>query len=361
MRDKVFPQRLTRYLSEKLDWLRQQHGAESPNYLGLSRQYLKDPREDVLAAEVNLKHYEAELVVEAEAGHHSGMERLYRRCLVIEPTMACLAHCRYCLRSNYGRYTLSEQQLLAIAKYCGSEVNRATLREVLITGGDPVTVPKRVEFLLEALIEFAPNVKIIRLATRVPTQCPERIDDEVLGLFKHKPSLRFELATQINHPVELAFPEPQAAFQRILEAGARVYSQNVLLKGINDDLATLVDLYDALRDNDIEAHYLFHAIPMLGTHHLRCSVEKGIRLASQLTSCGFISGRAKPMFAAMTDIGKITFYEGCVVRRQGERLLLQSHYRLEDRLRWNPSFQLPTSAEVDDSGHLRVWYIDGTD
>jgi lysine 2,3-aminomutase len=361
MSEKVFPQRLTRFLSEKLDWLMQQYGEESPTYLGLSRQYLKDPREDASASEVNLKHYEAELVMEADAGHHSGMERLYRRSLVIEPTMACLAHCRYCLRSNYKRYTLSEQQLLTIAKYCGSEANRNILREVLITGGDPLAVPKRVEFLLEALIEFAPNVRIIRLATRIPTQCPERIDDEVLGLFRNRPSLRFELATQINHPVELAFPETQVAFQRILHAGARVYSQNVLLKGINDDRATLVDLYDALRDNNIEAHYLFHAIPMLGTSHLRCSVEKGIRLASQLTSCGFISGRAKPMFAAMTEIGKITFYEGCVVRREGERMLLQSHYLLEDRLQWNPSFRPPASAQVDASGRLQVWYVDGSD
>jgi lysine 2,3-aminomutase len=361
MNKRAFPERLSRFLREKLDGLARDRGEASPEYLGLARQYLFDPREDAASSECNIKHYEAGLTFESDAGHASGMERLYRRTMVIEPTLACLANCRFCLRSNYPRHTLTENELVNIAKYCGSESNRDVLNEVLITGGDPLTIPHRVDFLLEALMEFAPNIKIVRLATRIPTQEPDRIDDDVLALFKKKPSLRFELATQINHPVELSFPESQEAFKRILGAGARVYSQNVLLKGVNDDIATLVDLYDALRRNNIEAHYLFHAIPMQGTHHLRCSVDKGIHLAQQLTSCGMISGRSKPMFAAMTDIGKITFYEGSIVQRENGRLLLNSHYSLADRLSWNPSFQLPGTAVVSDTGCLQVWYTDGAD
>ena len=362
MSEGVFSEKISRFLRTKLDELRTKYGEDSPTYLGLARQYVRDPREDVQTAEQNIKHYEAG-VAQTEAGDERlppGLERLYRRTLVIEPTFVCLAHCRYCLRRNYPSHTLTEKQLVDVAKYCGSEENRDTLNEVLITGGDPLIIPRRIELLLQALIEYAPNVRIIRLATRITTQDPNRIDEDLLRLFQNKPSLRFELATQINHPVEF-FPECVAAFRAIRNQGAKIYSQNVLLKGINDDLATLLDLYDAMRDNDIEAHYLFHCVPLIGTHHFRTSLEKGIRLASALTSCGAISGRAKPMFATMTDIGKITLYEGCIVDRRDRELLLQSRYRLAERSSWNPSWELPPTAVVDDEGYLRVWYLDGED
>ncbi|MEI6647011.1 MAG: radical SAM protein [bacterium] len=362
MRRNLFRERLSPFLREKLNLLLQEQGEFSSAYRGLAIQYLWHPREDVETPEVNIRHYDADIASDVQgADHASGMERLYRRTLVIEPTMACLANCRFCLRSNYPRHTLTENELVAIAKYCGNEQNRGILNEVLITGGDPLTIPHRVGVLLEALIEYAPNIRIIRLATRIPTQDPERIDDDVLALFKNKPTLRFELATQINHPIELSFEESQQAFQRILKSGTRVYSQNVLLKGVNDDIDTLVDLYDAMRENNIEAHYLFHAIPMQGTHHLRCSLDKGLCLARQLTSCGKISGRSKPMFAAMTEIGKITLYEGTIMCREKGRLLLNSNYKLSDRLAWNPSFRLPNSAVVSESGHLQIWYLDGND
>ncbi len=358
----AFPEKLSGFLRARLADLRAKHGENSPQYLGLARQYLKDPREDSEAPEQNLKHYEAGVTAtaEAEGALPPGLERLYRRTLVIEPTFACMAYCRYCLRSNYPKHTLTEDQLIEVARYCGSDENRDYLNEVLITGGDPVIIPRRVELLLQALLEYAPNIRIIRLATRVPTQDPERIDEDALNLFRGKPSLRFELATQINHPVEFC-DESIAALRAIRDLGVKIYSQNVLLKGVNDDLPTLVELYGTMREQDLEAHYLFHSIPLVGTHHFRTSLDRGIRLARALTSCGVISGRAKPMFAVMSDIGKITLYEGSVADRRQGRLLLRSHYRLADRLRWNPSWQLPASAVVDDEGYLCVWYLDGED
>jgi lysine 2,3-aminomutase len=352
---------MTGFLRGRLDVLRDRYGETSPQYLGLARQYLQDPREDVTTPEQHLKHYEAGVTATSgQAIFPLGLERLYRRTLVIEPTLVCLANCRYCLRSNYERHTLTEQQLVDVAKFCGSAENRGLLNEVLITGGDPLVIPRRVEFLLQALVEHAPNVRIVRIATRIVTQDPERIDEEVVQLFQNKPTMRFELATQINHPSELC-DESEAALRRVSDLGVRIYAQNVLLKGVNDDLPTLVDLYDRLRLNNIEAHYLFHAIPMIGTHHLRTSLAVGLRLASALTSCGAISGRAKPMFATMTDIGKITVYEGSILRRDGQRVLLQSHYSAEERQIWNPTWQLPPGAEAGPDGRLRVWYLDGED
>lgn len=356
-----FPERISVFLQKKMEILKEQYGPDSDAYLGLVRQYLKDPREDIDSSESNIKHYEAEIAINHHLKEHSGIERLYRRQIVIEPTMICNSHCRFCLRSNYPRYTLTEHQLIEAAKFCGNEENRKFLREVLITGGDPLLISNRLNVLLEGLIEYAPNIRIARIATRLLTQDPNRIDKDVLRIFRNKPSLRFELATQINHPVELSFQETLDALNRIHDIGVKIYSQNVLLKGINDDTSTLIDLYDGMRENDIEAHYLFHAVPIKGTHHFRTSVDRGLQLARELIDSGYISGRVKPMFAAMTDIGKIIFSEGTIIGRKGPFILLKSGYRMSDRILWNPYFQIPKCSVIDNEGYLQVWYQDGED
>jgi len=353
-----FPEKITHFLRKKMETIAAEQGVESQAFKALYVQYVQDEREDSEGEESNLKHYEAGFSV-FEGDSIPGIERFYRRSMVVEPTMVCVAHCRYCLRANYDKHTLSEKQLIEVAQLCGNEHNRKYLKEILVTGGDPMIIPKRLLLLVEAMEEYAPNVKIMRFATRIPTQDPERIDEDAVRLFKPRPNLRLELATQINHPVELEFSETREAFSKILAQGARVYSQNVLLKGVNDDPMILVDLYDAIRENNIEAHYLFHPIPLAGTHHLRMSVDRGLKIARKLTSCGFISGRAKPMFSLMTDIGKVTLYHGSVVEKKGKHLLIDSGYKVEDRLVWNPSWQMPNSAVIGPEGQLMVWYLDG--
>jgi len=358
MTDAVFHEKITPFLKEKLNLLESTYGKDSKEYQGIALQYLRDEKEGLSSKEQNIKHYEAETEVSSSEGEVHGIERLYAKSLVIEPTLVCLAHCRYCLRSNYPIHTLTEKQLVDVAKYCGNENNREVLSEVLITGGEPLIIPQRIEVLLNALIEYAPNIKIFRIGTRLPGQDPKRIDENVVNLFKNKPSVRFEVGTQINSPVEF-FPEVIEALNKISELGVKIYSQNVLLKGVNDEIDTLTELYNKMRMHNIEAHYLFHCIPMIGIHHLRTSVARGIELEKELVCSGRVSGRAKPMYAAMTDIGKITFYEGVIQDNKDGKLLLQSHYRLSDRLAWNPTWKLPESAEVDDKGYIRVWYVDG--
>ncbi len=360
MKQDIFSEKITSFLRGKLIYLESIYGSESREYKGIALQYLKSGFEGQESKEENIKHYEAGVKITASDDELPGIERLYGKVLVIEPTLACLAHCRYCLRSKYKKHTLSEKQLVEAAKYCGSEKNKDELNEVLITGGDPLIIPQRLEVLLNALIEYAPNIKRIRIGTRLPSQDPMRIDESVLGIFKNKPSLKFELATQINHPIEF-FPEVEEAFKKISNLNVRIYSQNVLLKGINDDTATLVELYNKMRDNNIEAHYLFHCVPIIGIHFLRTSVAKGLELIKELVCSGKISGRVKPMYAAMTDIGKITFYDGVILDNKDGKILLQSNYYLKDRITWNPSWKLPKTAEVGENGLLRVWYFDGSD
>jgi lysine 2,3-aminomutase len=170
--------------------------------------------------------------------------------------------------------------------------------------------------------------------------------------------LRIEIGTHVNHPIEF-WPESVGAVKMLQDDGLRIYNQHPLLRGVNDALAVLTELYDLLRHHDIEAHYIFHCVPMRGMQHHRTTVDEGLQLVRRLVSSGGFSGRTKPQYFAMTDLGKVPFYEGTILERKDGRLLLQTGYSLEERRRWNPSWQLPDSAVLDADGLLNVWYLDG--
>jgi lysine 2,3-aminomutase len=359
--DGVFKEKISPFLLKKMQEVEKKFGAGSKENRALVLQYKKSALEDVPTIEKNRRHYEAEVSAEVNGHHVSGLERLYRRCMVIDLTMICAANCRYCLRGNYPISTLSEQQMIDIAKYCGLDANKNDLNELLITGGDPLIIPQKLNYLLNVLEEYAPNIRFIRIGSRLPSQQPDRIDEGVLNIFETHQKLRFEVGTQINHSVEF-FPDVTEAFENLQDRKVRLYAQNVLLKNVNDDVDTLVDLYDTMRIHDIDPHYLFHCIPIKGMHHFRTTVAKGLDLVKDLTCSGNISGRAKPMYAAMTDIGKIIFYEGVILGKDdNNNLLLQSNYTQTDRLKWVCGWKLPESARVDEKGRLQVHYLDGTD
>lgn len=362
-RDGEFPEKISKYLRGKIDDVSSKFGKDSPQYKALALQYLKDPNEKIETDESNSRHWEADLQVEdgnCDAILH-GMERLYNKSIVVEPTMICSAHCRYCLRGNYDVFTLTDDELRNIAVYCGTVGFKNGLSEILITGGDPLIVPQKLDSFIENLIELAPNIKIIRIATRLITHDPERIGDSFYNILRKRNSeLRFELATQINHSVEF-FPETIEVIKKVKELGASIYSQNVLLKGVNDDIESLVDLYNIMRVYDVDPHYLFHCVPMRGMHHFRTTVDKGLQLTKEMVNGGRISGRAKPMYALMTDVGKVTLYDGTILGKGNGYVELMTNYKYADRLKWNPSWKLPSTARVNDKGYIVVKYLDGVD
>ncbi len=355
----VFREHLTPYIRTQLDSLEASHGVTSSEYRALSLQYLKSPLEDEVTPLDRMRHYQAGVHISYQGVELRGVERLYRRTLLVQPTMACAAHCRWCLRGQYPVFTLSNDEITRVAKYCGSDQVRDDLREVLVTGGDAFVVPKQLEFLLAQFQEHAPNIRIFRLATRVPVQDPSRIDVALLKMLESVTGARVEIATHINHPIELT-KEARRAFRELSSVVDAIYDQTVLLKGTNDSVDTLSTLFDELRYLGIEAHYLFHCIPMRGMSHHRTSVQAGLELIAAITNSGVFSGRAKPRYTVMTDIGKVTLSEGTILDRNADdELLLQSCYTAENFRAYNPSWILPSSAQVDERGSLRVWYPDG--
>jgi len=357
LRKDVFKQKVPQYLEGLLARIRSEFGGKSPEYDAIYNQYFYSPPEDIAGKEHNLKHYEA--AVTGSGVLPRGLERLYKRQLVIDLTMVCAAHCRYCLRSNYEPFQIRRSDINGIVTYIK---NDAYLKELLITGGDPFIVPRLLMQLISEVADKAPNIRIIRIGTRLPVQAPDKFDEELYHFFNsYRESLGFECALQINHAVELQ-EKPREIIDELQKAGVRIYSQNVLLKNVNDNIDALVQLYDNLRYLGIEAHYLFHPVPLIGTHHFRPSIAKALSLIKELTSSGEISGRIKPMLSLMTDVGKVTLYEGILGEKDEQGYIdVKTCYRLEDRLSWNPDYRLPASARADEQEHIIVKYLDGRD
>ncbi len=356
-----FVEKLSPYLKQKLVETSEKYGINSEEYKAFEKQYLKSPKESEINDEDRLRHYQSEVHVNYEGKPLRGVERLYRRTILLEPTMVCAAHCRWCLRGQYPQFGLTEDEITNFARYCGSDEVKDDLKEILITGGDPFMVPQRLEFIFSQINKFAPNIQIIRIGTRVPVQDPSRVDDDLIAILKTVDPIKLEIGTNINHPSELT-TEARKAYTDLYKVAFKIYDQTVLLKGVNDDVNVLNKLYDGFRYLGIESHYLFHCIPMQGMAHHRTSVQRGLEIASQITNSGIVSGRAKPMFTLMTDLGKITLYHGTILERNDKNeLLIQSHYTIDDFKYRNPSWELPKSAFEDKNGFLRVWYPDGKD
>jgi len=360
-RDFVFREKLTPFLDKQLRLLAEQFGPNSNEVRALKLQYVKSPEEDVVSTNDRMRHYEATQSVQHEGVPLRGVERLYRRTILIQPTMACAAHCRWCLRGQYPIANLREDDIVNFAKFCGSPEVRDDVREILITGGDPFLVPQVLLLIFSEVKKHAPNIRFFRIGTRVPIQDPARVDRTLLAVLEAAAPVKVEVGTHINHPVELT-PQAREAYKKLSELGLRIYDQSVLLKGVNDSVEVLTALFDEFRYLGIEAHYLFHCIPMRGMSHHRTSIRRGLDLIGKINSSGLVPGRAKPMYTLMTDLGKTTLYQGSIVERNDDdEVLVQTQYRADQIRRWNPSWRIPPSAAEDENGTLRVWYPDGSD
>ena len=352
---KSFPELVSPFLRSKLDEAVKNNDENVVR--ALSAQYIKPPDEVAIRIGEGLKHYEASADAYFEGKRLFGIERLYLRTIIFEPLDQCLAHCRYCLRRNYEHFQQTDEDIRRAARFIGLGKGHEQLKEILVTGGDPFLVPDKIKIFLDGIAEDAPQIEIVRIATRIPAQQPDRVNKKILAILAQKYPFIIEVPTQINHVAEL-FPEVEDAYRRILEVVRIVYNQTVLLKNINDTRDDLINLFDRLRSIGIENHYLFHCVPIGGLNHYRVPLMRAIELSRQISSSGRVSGRAKPKFCLMTSIGKITPYEGTIIDYKNNRYLLKSDYLYEDRISWNPNWKLPPDAELSKDGYLCVWYED---
>jgi lysine 2,3-aminomutase len=352
----VFPEKVSPYLKQHYQAALNAPD-ENPDLLNvLALQYINDARENAFSPTEGLRHSGKHVALMFEGMPVRGLERLYRRTVVVLPTLVCAAHCRWCLRGQYDVNHMSAAEIELAARYCGEDPRAAEITEVIVTGGDPLMDVARLRQVVTAFATFAPRVRRLRMGTRLPLHEPARINGAMLDLFREFHD-RLEMAVHVNHVAEL-LPEVRRALEDILSTGIRVYDQTVLLRGLNDSPAALENIVEALREYGIEMHYLYHCLPIRGMAHHRTTVDRGLELARRLTASGRISGRAKPDFTLISDVGKVIPYEGTILERRDGRLLLQTGYSYAERLQFNPGWSLPDSASVDEDGLLRVWYQD---
>lgn len=172
------------------------------------------------------------------------------------------------------------------------------VRDVIVSGGDPLAMATgRLLKIIEALRSIE-SVETIRLATRVPVVLPQRLTDELLDALKpHHP---LWVMTHFNHPRELT-EEACAGLRKLADAGFPVMNQTVLLRGVNDEVSTLTELFRGLVRQRARPYYLLQTDPVSGTGHLRTPVQTGVDLMEQLQ--GRLSGIALPKLIIDTPGG----------------------------------------------------------
>ncbi|MBN2714281.1 MAG: KamA family radical SAM protein [Deltaproteobacteria bacterium] len=235
----------------------------------------------------------------------------------------CSVYCRYCTRSRMvgnkgGEYKFNLNQWEGALAYIREHPE---IRDVLLSGGDPLTLSdEKLEWLLSRLRAIS-HVEIIRIGTKVPAVLPQRINSGLLRVLKKYHPLWMSI--HFTHPDELT-PEVAEACTRLANAGIPLGSQTVLLKGVNDNVETMKSLYHGLLKNRVKPYYLYQCDPVAGTAHFRTTVDKGLEIIAGLR--GFTSGYAVPHYVidAPGGGGKIPLIPHSFAGRENENLLLRN-------------------------------------
>jgi lysine 2,3-aminomutase len=199
--------------------------------------------------------------------------------------------------------------------------NNAEIRDVIISGGDPLTMPdKHIEFLLSSL-RAIPHVEIIRIGTKVPMVLPQRITKKLVKMIKKYQPLYMSI--HVTHPDEIT-PEVTEACRRIADAGIVMGSQSVLLQGVNDTVDIMKQMMQKLLKVRIKPYYIYQCDPIPGSAHFRTPVTKGLEIIKGLR--GFTSGYAIPHYVidAPGGGGKIPLLPEYYQGREGNDIILKN-------------------------------------
>ncbi|HUE35861.1 MAG TPA: KamA family radical SAM protein [Candidatus Acidoferrum sp.] len=237
-------------------------------------------------------------------------------------TDRCASYCRYCTRSRlvsnasgYDFHPEFDKQIAYIAEH-------PEIRDVLLSGGDPLLFSdEKLEFLLTKL-RAIPHVEFLRIGTRIPIFLPQRITPELCAMLKQFHPLFMSVHT--NHPRELT-TEARAAIGRLADAGIPMGNQSVLLKNVNDDAEVMKALVQKLLMCRVKPYYLYQCDLISGSAHLRTSVAKGLEIMEQLR--GHTTGYAVPQYVidAPGGGGKVPINPEYVLCRNAGRVLVRNY------------------------------------
>ncbi|MGE4317054.1 EF-P beta-lysylation protein EpmB [Acinetobacter sp.] len=208
---------------------------------------------------------------EEQANQQPGVLHKYKSRFLLTLTGACAVHCRYCFRRHfpYQENLPKNEDWLNIKQYIQ---NQPDINEVILSGGDPLTLSNRKLALWIERLESMPQIKFLRIHSRVPIVIPNRVDKELISLLKNS-RLRIILVVHSNHAAELD-DFTCSKLSALVQQQITVLNQAVLLKGVNNSAQLLVDLSYRLFDAGVMPYYLHVLDKVKGAHHFDLSPEE---------------------------------------------------------------------------------------
>ena len=265
-----------------------------------------------------------------------GLTHRYPDRVLLVTTHVCTMYCRFCtrkratmVRGGWDAISRNDERMIEYIR------DHPEIRDVIVSGGDPLTLPtNKLKFFLDNLAAI-PHVDVIRIGTRVPVTLPQKLyDQSLIDLLASAGKVWIQ--THFNHASEVT-PEAARVCLALLKGGMPVNNHTVLLKGVNDSLETMRDLMRALLKIKVRPYYLFHCDPVIGAGHMRTSVWKGMEIMEGLR--GHMSGLGIPTYVVDSPHGGgkiplmpnylISASDDAVVLRNFEGMLVR--YQAEDR------------------------------
>ncbi len=242
----------------------------------LLRQVLPLAAEDTPA-----RGFTTDPVGELELAPTAGVLHKYRGRALLVATGACAVHCRYCFRRHFpygdvGGSVAGWQN--AVELIAGDP----EISEVILSGGDPLTLPDVRVSELAQLLARVPHVRRLRIHTRLPVVLPQRVDEDLVSWLSHL-DLPTVVVVHANHAQEID-ADVQRALAALRATGVSLLNQSVLLAGVNDSADTLVELSESLFDAGVLPYYLHMLDPVEGAAHFEVSDKEAKNLHRELTS-----------------------------------------------------------------------------
>jgi len=236
-------------------------------------------------------------------------------------TDMCSMYCRHCTRRRFAGQKDDESPSERIEKCLAYIEKTPQVRDVLLSGGDALMVSdKKLEYIIQRL-RAIPHVEIVRIGSRTPVVCPQRITPELCEMLKKYHPIW--LNTHFNHPNEFT-PEAEAALARLANAGIPLGNQTVLLRGVNDCVHVMKKLMHELVRNRVRPYYIYQCDLSMGLEHFRTPVSKGIEIIENLR--GHTSGYAVPTFVvdAPGGGGKTPVMPTYVISQSPNKVILRN-------------------------------------
>lgn len=269
-----------------------------------------------------LNHTGTEDPMDEEHTNPAGIiTRRYPDRLIMNVTNACAMFCRHCQRRRRIGECDQDVSVQVINESIDYIRKNREIRDVLITGGDPLTLRNgSLEDLISRIRDIS-HVEIIRIGTRTLVTMPQRINNKLLAILKQYQPLYIN--TQFNHPQELTF-EAISACTRLADAGIPLGNQMVLLQGVNNDKYVVRVLNHGLLKARVRPYYIFHAKQVIGTHHFNTSIDDGIEIMEHLR--GHTSGMAIPTYIinAPGGLGKTPILPQYIIDKNQETITLRT-------------------------------------